>query len=88
MTVAEIVYQKISEALKPEALKVEDESYKHAGHAGAKPEGETHFNVEVVSSAFEGKSRVQRQQMVYQVLTEEMAGPIHALAMSTKTPGE
>ncbi|MCW9035933.1 MAG: BolA family transcriptional regulator [Alphaproteobacteria bacterium] len=88
MTVAETVHQKITSALKPAMLKVEDESYKHAGHAGAKPEGETHFNLEIVADAFAGKSRVQRQQLVYKILAEEMAGPIHALSMSTKAPGE
>lgn len=88
MTVAEIIHRKLSEAFAPDSLTVEDESYRHAGHAGARPEGETHFNVVVVASAFAGKSRVARQRMVYETLAEEMAGPVHALSLTTKAPGE
>ena len=88
MSVADTIRKKITDALEPESLTVEDESYRHAGHAGARPEGETHFNVSVVAKAFSGKSRVARQRMVYEILADEMAGPIHALALSTKAPGE
>jgi len=88
MTVAETIEKKLSEALAPSRLNVIDESHKHAGHAGARPEGETHFRVEVVSAAFAGLSRVDRQRRVYGVLAEEMAGRVHALALSTLTPDE
>ena len=88
MTVAETIHTKLSEALKPESLSVEDESYKHAGHAGARPEGETHFNVSVVAEAFTGKSRVARQRMISEILAVEMAGPVHALSVSARVPGE
>ena len=58
------------------------------GADGWRPGGETHFNVTVVAGAFDGKSRVERQRMVYEILADEMAGPVHALALSTKTPAE
>ncbi|CCQ72939.1 BolA family transcriptional regulator [Magnetospira sp. QH-2] len=88
MPVAETMKNKLTEALAPVALEVIDDSHRHAGHAGANPKGESHFNVRVVSAAFEGKSRVERQRMVYGVLAEEMAGPVHALQLSTQTPDE
>lgn len=88
MSVSDIIREKLTNALSPEHLDVVDESYKHAGHAGANPEGESHFNVTVVSKEFEGKSRVQRQRLVYQALAEEMQGRIHALALQTMAPSE
>ena len=88
MRVTEIIEKKLIEALSPIDLGVIDESYKHAGHAGANPEGESHFNVLIVSESFEGKSRVERQRMVYQALSEEMSGRIHALALQTLAPSE
>ncbi len=69
-------------------LEVVDDSGRHAGHVGARPEGETHFNVTVVADAFAGKSRVQRQRLVYGILSEELAGPVHALSLVTSTPEE
>ncbi|MFQ5533894.1 MAG: BolA family protein [Sphingomonadales bacterium] len=65
-----------------------DESHRHAGHAGARPEGESHFRVTIVAAAFEGKSRLQRQRLVYQILSEEMAGPVHALQVVAVAPSE
>ncbi len=88
MRVTEIIEQKLTAALSPVELDVVDESYKHAGHAGANPAGESHFNVMIVSSLFEGKSRVERQRLVYQALSEEMSGRIHALALQTLAPSE
>jgi len=88
MRVASAIEQKLNAALKPERLEVIDESHKHAGHAGARPGGESHFRVEITSAAFTGKSRVERQRMVYDALAEEMASDIHALALSTRAPGE
>ena len=88
MRVAEAIQQKLNEALSPEQLEVIDDSHKHAGHAGANPEGESHFNVTVVSSRFDGLSRVQRQRLVYEALSAEMKGPIHALQLQTLTPKE
>jgi BolA protein len=88
MTVADTIEQKLTETLSPSSLEVIDESHKHAGHAGSRPEGETHFRVEIIAPVFEGKSRVERQRLVYGVLSEEMAGPIHALALKTLSPSE
>jgi len=88
MTVAETIRQKLEDSLQPERLDVVDESHLHAGHASAPAGGESHFRVTVVSEAFEGQSRVARQRMIYKVLAEEMAGPIHALAISATAPGE
>lgn len=82
------VRAKLLGAFAPVSLEIEDESARHAGHAGARPEGETHFRVRIVSSAFAGLSRVERQRKVYQVLAEEIAGGVHALALTTLTPEE
>lgn len=88
MRVSGEIERKLNEALSPERLRVIDDSHRHAGHAGSRPEGESHFTVEVVSGAFEGKSRVERQRMVYGILADEFAGGLHALALSTLTPTE
>lgn len=88
MRVRDAIERNINKALNPVRLEIEDESARHAGHAGARPEGETHFNVTVVADAFAGKSRVERQRMVYAALKELMEIRIHALAMTTLTPAE
>ncbi|MBM3535349.1 MAG: BolA family transcriptional regulator [Alphaproteobacteria bacterium] len=88
MTVADSIRRKLTEALQPSRLIVEDESHRHAGHAGARPEGETHFRVTMVASAFAGMSRIDRQRRVHQLLAEELKGPVHALALSLKSPEE
>lgn len=77
---------KLTDALAPIALEIEDESHRHAGHGGTRPEGETHFRVRVVSNEFLGKSRVERQRMVYALLADELAERVHALALSTEVP--
>ena len=88
MSIAERINKKLTEALTPAVLEVVDESAKHKGHGGWREGGETHFHVTVVSAAFEGKSRVDRQRMIYALLAEEMAERVHALALTTKTPAE
>ena len=88
MLVADIIRQKISEKLEPLELDIKDESALHAGHAGAREGGESHFRLRVVSDKFAGVSRVARQRMINDILREELAGPIHALAMKTLTPEE
>ncbi|GLQ05622.1 BolA family protein [Sneathiella chinensis] len=88
MTVAERVEQKLKDAFSPATLDVIDESHLHAGHAGARPQGESHFRVHIVADAFEGKSRVERQRMIYQVLDAEMKTDIHALALVVKATSE
>jgi BolA family transcriptional regulator, general stress-responsive regulator len=86
--IAATIRAKLTSAFAPSSLSVEDESAHHAGHAGARPGGETHFRVHIVSSAFAGLSRVERQRRVYQVLSGEIAGGVHALALTTLTPEE
>jgi BolA protein len=86
--VTEAIRSKLEAAFAPIRLDVVDESHRHAGHAGARPEGETHFRVEIVAAAFAGKSRVERQRLVYAVLAEELRDRVHALQLVTKTPEE
>lgn len=86
--VAETIRRKLQDAFSPEALEVVDQSAKHAGHAGAREGGESHFDVAIRASAFQGRSRVLRQRDVYAVLKEELAGPIHALSVKALAPGE
>ncbi|MBT5647392.1 MAG: BolA family transcriptional regulator [Rhodospirillaceae bacterium] len=86
MSVAQNIERKLNEAFAPLSLQVIDESHLHAGHVGARPEGETHFRVEVVSAAFADCSRVDRQRMVYDTLSEELAGPVHALSVLASPP--
>ncbi|HTW36162.1 MAG TPA: BolA family protein [Rhizomicrobium sp.] len=88
MTIADTIRAKLTAALAPDALTIEDESAKHAGHAGARPEGETHFRVRIVSRDFEGVSRIERQRRVYGVLAEELRGRVHALALTALAPEE
>lgn len=86
--VGETIRNKLTEAFSPQRLEVIDDSAKHAGHAGARPGGESHFNVVIVSTAFEGASRVQRQRSIYAALAQELAGPVHALSVKALTPLE
>ncbi len=86
MTVAETIRKKLTGAFAPTRLEIVDESHMHAGHAGARPEGETHFRVEIASEAFRGRSRIDRQRMIHDVLGEELAGPVHALSVSAAPP--
>lgn len=88
MSVEETIRRKITERLAPETLEVKDESHLHAGHAGAPDGGESHFRITVVASAFEGLNPVARQRLINDILREELAGPIHALAMKTLAPDE
>jgi BolA protein len=86
--VADTIRRKLTEAFRPLRLEILDESHRHKGHAGARPEGETHFRVEIVSAAFTAQSRVARQRMVYQTLAEELRTDVHALSLATLAPGE
>jgi BolA protein len=86
--VASSLRTKLMNAFAPVSLDIEDESARHAGHAGARPGGETHFRVRIVSPAFAGLSRVERQRKVYQALADDIAGGVHALALTTLTPEE
>lgn len=88
MRVASAIENKLRAALAPERLAVIDESHRHVGHAGARPEGETHFRVEVVSAAFRGLSRLDRQRRVNDILAAELQGPVHALSIRALAPEE
>lgn len=87
-TYADRMRRKLTDGLAPVRLDIADESARHHGHGGAHPEGETHFHLTVVSAAFEGKSRVERQRMVYALLAAEMAERVHALGLTTLAPSE
>lgn len=76
----------LAEAFAPASLSVIDDSAKHAGHAGAAPGGETHYNVEIVAEAFAGLSRVQIQRTVMLVLQKEFDSGLHALALKASAP--
>ncbi len=80
--------EKLMIALNPTRLDVINESHLHAGHAGSPGTGESHFKVLIVSQAFASKSRVERHRMVNTALADELAGAVHALAISTFAPGE
>lgn len=88
MKVREIVENKLRASLSPIRLAVIDDSRLHAGHAGSRPEGETHFRVEIVSARFAGKTRIERHRIVADIVAEELAGRIHALSLRTLTPDE
>ena len=86
--VAERLRLKLERGFSPERLEIVDDSARHAGHSGSRPGGESHFNVTIVSPAFAGVGRVERQRRVYGVLAEELAGPVHALSLKALAPGE
>jgi len=86
--ILEAIQAKLTSAFAPTRLEVEDDSARHAGHAGATPGGESHFNVTIEAQAFAGEGRVARQRMVYHALAEELAGPVHALSVKALAPGE
>ena len=88
MGVAEEMRTRLQQAFAPIRLEVRDDSEKHRGHAGWREGGETHFRVEIVSQAFDGKNRVARQRLVYAALKDELDAGLHALAMETLTPAE
>jgi BolA protein len=100
MTVEATLHAKLTAAFAPETLVIENDSARHAGHAHlthhlkthgrgpADATGQSHFNVTIVAEAFKGLNRVARQRLVYDVLKDELAGPVHALAVKAKAPGE
>lgn len=91
--IATIIRNKLMAALAPTRLEIEDDSARHAGHhheggMDAKPGGESHFNITIVSSTFEGQTRVVRQRTINALLAAELAGPVHALSIRAMTPAE
>jgi len=83
----ELIRRQLSAALSPTELDIEDESHRHAGHAGAR-DGRGHFRVRIVSAAFAGKSALARHRAVYAALGDLMQTDIHALAIDARAPEE
>lgn len=81
MTIEMRIEQKIRAAFNPASFRLVNESGKHHGHAGDDGSGQTHFRLEIAAAAFNGKSRVDAQRMVYAVLSEEFKDGLHALAL-------
>lgn len=85
---SDTIEEKLTKAYAPQHLKISDESHLHAGHNEAAKSGGTHFRVHMVAAAFQGMSRLDRQRQVLELLQEELAGPVHALALKLRTPEE
>jgi BolA family transcriptional regulator, general stress-responsive regulator len=88
MRTVDIITKKLTEAFAPQSVNVVDESSKHEGHAGARPGGQTHFRVYIVSELFKGMTRLQRHRLINQTLAGELEGGVHALAIHAAAPGE
>ena len=85
MNRSERIHMTLTKVFTPSVLNVIDDSHKHAGHAGAQPEGETHYTVEIVADAFEGLSRVAVQRAVMEALREEFDSGLHALSIKARS---
>ena len=83
MNVTDVIAAKVRQALNPSVLELENESHMHAG-----PRTDSHFKLVVVAEAFTGLSKVKRHQKIYQLLAEELQGPVHALALHLYQPQE
>jgi len=88
MRTADVITKKLTEAFTPQSLKVVGESHQHEGHAGHRPGGQTHFRVYIVSDAFKNKSRLERHRMINSILSGELEGGVHALAIHAAAPDE
>ena len=88
MHVSAEIERRLAKMLAPVELEVVDESHRHRGHAGARPQGESHFRVRIVAPVFAGRSRLERQRMVYAALGDLMQTDIHALGLAALTPDE
>jgi BolA protein len=86
--VATEMLRRLNSSLQPTRVELIDDSELHRGHGGYNPEGESHFKLRIESAAFAGKSRVQRQRMIYSALGELMASRVHALSIRATAPGE
>jgi len=78
----------LKSALSPTRIKLVDDSEKHRGHGGYNPEGESHFTLDIESEAFTGRSRVERQRMIYKALGDLMRERVHALQIRARAPAE
>ena len=88
MRVTEKMTEKLKKAFEPASFELIDDSESHRGHGGWRDGGESHFRLRMTSARFEGQGRVQRQRAVNKILAEELAGPVHALEMELRAPGE
>ena len=86
--VATEMLARLNSALLPTRIELIDESEQHRGHGGYNPAGESHFSLSLESRAFSGKSRVERQRMIYAALGDLMKERVHALSIRATTPGE
>lgn len=88
MSVQATIRERLEQALRPTRLDITDESHLHAGHSRQARAGESHFRVLVVSPEFAGKSRIARHRLVNELLAEQLATKVHALAIHAYAPGE
>jgi BolA protein len=88
MRTVDLITKKLTEAFEPQSLEVVDESHRHEGHAGHRPGGQSHYRVYIVSQAFKGKTRIERHRMINRILSDELAGGVHALAIHAAVPEE
>ena len=86
MPVRDAIVAKLSAKFAPSHLEVIDESFRHQGHSGSRPEGETHFRVRIASAAFAGQGRVAQHRAVMEALDAELKGGVHALAIEVIPP--
>ena len=86
--VAAEMLRRLNSALSPSRIDLIDDSEQHRGHGGYNPAGESHFTLHIESAAFAGKSRVERQRMVYAALGDLMRERVHALSIRAIAPGE
>ena len=86
--VATEMLKRLNSALSPSMIDLQDDSEKHRGHGGYNPAGESHFTLAIESAAFTGKSRVERQRMIYKALGDLMHERVHALSIRASAPGE
>ncbi len=86
--VAAEMIRRLNLTLAPTALSLVDDSEKHRGHGGYNPEGESHFSLTIVSPAFDGKSRIERQRLVHKALGDLLDERVHALSIKAKSVGE
>jgi BolA family transcriptional regulator, general stress-responsive regulator len=88
MRVTPAIHERLTSALAPTRLELVDDSARHAGHSGARPQGESHFRLTIVATAFAGQSRIERQRLVFAALGDLMGSDIHALSITALTPAE
>lgn len=86
--VATEMLRRLNSSLHPTRLELTDDSEQHRGHGGYNPAGESHFTLNIESEAFAGKSRVERQRMIYAALGDLMHERVHALSIRANAPGE